>query len=191
MVRSCRPRLQHIRQVAGVQYIVSSLHDVPVGDVWTDGDLARLRDDVEAAGLGLEVIESLPVHEDVKLGRPSWDRLVDVHAQSLERIGAAGVPIVCYNFMPVFDWTRTDLALRLPDGSTGWRTTTPRWRPSTSCTAHSAFPLLMSSSCPSIVERLLATGAVAGVHLDDPAPMPDVICALVRGVASPLDGLDF
>ena len=110
--------LQHVRQIPGVEGIVSSLHDVPVGDSWTRDGLDRLRDTVESADLQLEAIESLPVHEDIKLGRPSRDHLIDAYAQSLGVIGAAGVSVVCYNFMPVFDWTRTDLALQLSDGST-------------------------------------------------------------------------
>jgi mannonate dehydratase len=64
------------------------------------------------------VIESIPVHEDIKLGRPSRDRFVDQYCESVRRMGEVGVPVLCYNFMPIFDWTRTDLAMRLPDGST-------------------------------------------------------------------------
>ncbi len=110
--------LAHVRQVPGVEGVVGALYDVPVGEPWPADGVARLRDAVEGAGLRLSVVESIPVHEDVKLGRPTRDRLIDAWALSLERVGAAGVPVVCYNFMPVFDWTRTDLALALADGST-------------------------------------------------------------------------
>jgi mannonate dehydratase len=77
-----------------------------------------LAERVDAAGLGLAVVESIPVHEDIKLGRPTRDRLIDNYCESVRHLGAVGVPVLCYNFMPVFDWTRTDLALTMPDGST-------------------------------------------------------------------------
>lgn len=110
-------RLDHIRQIPGVEGIVSALYDVPVGEAWPREDLTRLVEAVEDAGLRLTAIESIPVHEDIKLGRPERARYIDRYAQSIERAGALGIEVVCYNFMPVFDWTRTDLARRLPDGS--------------------------------------------------------------------------
>jgi mannonate dehydratase len=64
------------------------------------------------------VVESIPVHEDIKLGRPSRDRLIDNYCASVRAMGELGIPVLCYNFMPIFDWTRTDLAMRLDDGST-------------------------------------------------------------------------
>lgn len=109
--------LAHIRQIPGVTGIVSALHEVPAGEAWRVDDVLRLRDEVERAGMSLAVIESIPVHEDIKLGRPSRDRLIDAWCESLASVGAAGVPVVCWNFMPVFDWTRTSLAMRLADGS--------------------------------------------------------------------------
>lgn len=113
--------LAHIRQIPGVTGIVSALYDRPVGAPWDADAVAALRARVEAEGLTLSVIESVPVHEDIKLGRPTRDALIDAYARSLEAVGAAGVPVVCYNFMPLFDWLRTDLAYRLPDGSTALR----------------------------------------------------------------------
>lgn len=110
--------LAHVRQIPGVTGIVSALHDVPVGAPWPRDGVARLRDAVEDAGLRLAVVESIPVPEDVKLGRPARERLVDAWCRSVEAVGAAGVPVVCYNFMPVFDWTRTALDAPQPDGST-------------------------------------------------------------------------
>ena len=110
--------LQHIRQIPAVRGIVSACYDVPVGEAWPIGTLLGLREEVERAGLSLEVIESIPVHEDIKLGRPTRDRLIDSYCRSIFNTGRVGVPVVCYNFMPVFDWMRTDLALPLPDGST-------------------------------------------------------------------------
>jgi mannonate dehydratase len=96
---------------------VSALYDVPIGDVWPRDRIDQLSAAVRDAGLTLSVIESIPVHEDIKLGRPTRDRLIDRYTESIRSIGAAGVRVLCYNFMPVFDWMRTDLAMRLPDGS--------------------------------------------------------------------------
>lgn len=109
--------LGSIRQIPGVTEIVSALYDVPIGDAWPRDRIEGLASTIDDAGLTLAVVESIPVHEDIKLGRPSRDRLIDQYAESICRIGAAGVRVLCYNFMPVFDWMRTDLAMRLPDGS--------------------------------------------------------------------------
>ncbi len=110
--------LAHIRQIPGVAGVVSALYDVPVGAAWSREQLGRLQAQVEGAGLRLAVVESIPVHEDIKLGRPGRDRLIDHYCASVCAMGEVGVPVLCYNFMPVFDWMRTDLARRLPDGST-------------------------------------------------------------------------
>lgn len=109
--------LANIRQIPGVTGIVSALYDMPVGAVWPKEDLARLQDEIEAAGFRFDVVESLPVHEDIKLGRASRDALIDNYCRGVEHMGALGIPVLCYNFMPVFDWTRTDLARPLEDGS--------------------------------------------------------------------------
>ncbi|WP_213781330.1 mannonate dehydratase [Caballeronia sp. dw_276] len=110
--------LAYIRQIPGMYGIVSAIYDVPVGDVWPLQKIVELRDTVHAAGLALDVIESVPVHEDIKLGKPSRDALIANYGETLRNLGAAGIKVVCYNFMPVFDWTRTTLEKRLPDGST-------------------------------------------------------------------------
>ena len=110
--------LANIRQIPGVTGIVSALYDVPVGEPWTRDSLEALGADIDAAGLRFSVVESIPVHEDIKLGRPTRDRLCDAYAESIRNMGAIGVHVLCYNFMPVFDWMRTDLAMKLPDGST-------------------------------------------------------------------------
>jgi mannonate dehydratase len=110
--------LAHIRQIPGVQGVVSALYDVPVGDAWPRARLERLGADIDAAGLKLAVIESIPVHEDIKLGRPTRDRLIANYCASVRAMGELGIAVLCYNFMPVFDWLRTDLAMLLPDGST-------------------------------------------------------------------------
>ncbi|MFL9910502.1 mannonate dehydratase [Paraburkholderia sp. RL17-337-BIB-A] len=110
--------LDYIRQIPGMYGIVSAIYDVPVGEVWSPEKIVELKDTVHAAGLAIDVIESVPVHEDIKLGKPSRDALISNYARTLRNLGAAGIKVVCYNFMPVFDWTRTTLAKRLPDGST-------------------------------------------------------------------------
>src|SRR4051794_7936833 len=110
--------LAHIRQIPGVTGVVSALYDVPVGDAWPKEKLVALAERIDAAGLALEVVESIPVHEDIKLGRPSRDRLADAYCASVRAMGEIGVGVLCYNFMPIFDWTRTDLAELQPDGST-------------------------------------------------------------------------
>ena len=110
--------LGHIRQIPGVQSVVSALYDVPIGEAWGRDRLATLKAQIEDAGLCLAVVESIPVHEDIKLGRPTRDRLIDRYCASVRAMGDLRIPVLCYNFMPVFDWMRTDLARRLPDGST-------------------------------------------------------------------------
>jgi len=110
--------LQHIRQIPGVTGVVSALYDIPVGDVWPKCRLAALAEAIDAEGMSLAVVESIPVHEDIKLGRPTRARLVDQYCDSVRHMGELGIPVLCYNFMPVFDWMRTDLASAQPDGST-------------------------------------------------------------------------
>jgi len=110
--------LAHIRQIPGVRGVVSALYDVPVGAPWPREQLERLGGDIDAAGLTLAVVESIPVHEDIKLGRATRDRLIANYCESVRAMGELGISVLCYNFMPVFDWMRTDLAMGLPDGST-------------------------------------------------------------------------
>jgi mannonate dehydratase len=110
--------LAYIRQIPGVTGVVTALYDTAVGDAWPRASLERLAETIDTAGLSLAVVESIPVHEDIKLGRPSRDRLIDAWCESLQNVAAVGVPVVCYNFMPVFDWMRSNLALRLDDDST-------------------------------------------------------------------------
>ena len=110
--------LAYIRQIPAVRGIVGALFEIPVGKAWKLDQVAHLREDVEAHGMSLEVIESVPIHEDIKLGRATRDRLIDQYCESVRNIGRAGVRVLCYNFMPVFDWMRTELARPLADGST-------------------------------------------------------------------------
>jgi len=110
--------LQYIRQIPGMTHIVSAIYDEPVGEAWPMDKIRALKAGIEAAGLQFEVVESVPVHEDIKLGKPSRERLIANYQQTIRNLGAAGVKVICYNFMPVFDWTRTELAKVLEDGST-------------------------------------------------------------------------
>jgi mannonate dehydratase len=110
--------LQYIRQIPGMHGIVSAIYDVPVGEVWPVERIQALRTKIEAYDMAFDVIESVPVHEDIKLGKPSRDRLIANYQQTIRNLGACGLKVICYNFMPVFDWTRTSLAKQLSDGST-------------------------------------------------------------------------
>ena len=110
--------LQQIRIIPGMQEgIVTAVYDIPVGEVWSTKRIEQLKKDVEDAGLNISVIESVPVHEEIKQGKPNRDQLIENYKTTLTNLGKAGIPVVCYNFMPVFDWTRSDLNNDLPDGS--------------------------------------------------------------------------
>ena len=104
----CIP-LSYIKQIPNMSGVVTAVYDVPVGEVWPCDKIARLKELCEQADLEMEVIESVPVHEDIKLGKPSRDRLVANYAETIRNLGKFGVKCICYNFMPVFDWFRTDL----------------------------------------------------------------------------------
>ena len=110
--------LNQIRQIPGVTGVVGTLSDIPVGELWPSDAIRSYKDKIESHGLELEVIESVNVHEDIKLGLPSRDRYIENYIQTIKNLGSAGVKVICYNFMPVFDWLRTDLAEKMPDGST-------------------------------------------------------------------------
>ncbi|TDF55130.1 mannonate dehydratase [Cupriavidus sp. L7L] len=110
--------LEYIRQIPGMTHIVSAIYDEPVGEVWPLDKILALKSTIEAAGLQFKVVESVPVHEDIKLGKPTRERLIANYQQNIRNLAAAGIEVICYNFMPVFDWTRTELAKKLDDGST-------------------------------------------------------------------------
>ena len=110
--------LENIRQIPGMHSIVTAVYDVPVGEVLNRESIAELKKQTEEAGLHFEVIESVPVHEDIKLGKPARDRYIANYCENIKRLAEAGIKCICYNFMPVFDWTRTQLDHVLPDGST-------------------------------------------------------------------------
>ena len=108
--------LSMLRQI-GVEGIVTALHDIPNGEIWPYEAVAEMRDYVAAAGLRWSVVESLPVSESIKYGGPDRDRLIENYIVSLANLGKAGIKTVCYNFMPVLDWARTDLEHPNADGT--------------------------------------------------------------------------
>lgn len=109
--------LSKIRQIPGTTQVVGALFDIPVGEVWPKARIAQLKQEVEAAGLKLEVIESVNIHDDIKIGKPSRDRYIENYQQTIRNLSEYGIKVICYNFMPVFDWIRTNLAFKLADGS--------------------------------------------------------------------------
>ncbi len=109
--------LDMIRQIPGVTGVVTAVYSVPVGEVWPVEEIQKLKDMVNAKGLEMEVIESVPVHEDIKLGTGDCERYIENYKENIRRLAAVGVKCICYNFMPVFDWTRSRLDQPLPDGS--------------------------------------------------------------------------
>lgn len=110
--------LKQIRQIPGVRGVITTLYDTKPGEVWELSDILALKKEVEDAGLHISGIESVNIHEAIKAGTPERDRYIANYIQTLEHLGQADIHLVCYNFMPVFDWTRTELARVRPDGST-------------------------------------------------------------------------
>ena len=109
--------LDYIRQIPCMTGVVTAVYSVPVGEVWPQEEIDRMKSLVNAKGLEMEVIESVPVHEDIKLRRGDYQRYIDNYKENIRRLAKAGVKCICYNFMPVFDWTRSRLDQPLADGS--------------------------------------------------------------------------
>ena len=108
--------LAMLKQI-GVEGIVTALHDVPLGEVWTREQIRDLKEYIESYGMRWSVVESLPVTETIKYGGPDRDQQIEVYKESLRNLGLEGIHCVCYNFMPVLDWARTDLLHANPNGS--------------------------------------------------------------------------
>ncbi|QDI92103.1 mannonate dehydratase [Salicibibacter halophilus] len=110
--------LEQIKQIPGVEGVVWALHDREAGEVWPLDEVMEVKKQAEEHGFHIDVVESINVHEDIKLGLPSRDHYIENYKQSIKNVAAAGAKVICYNFMPVFDWTRTDLFKEMEDGST-------------------------------------------------------------------------
>ena len=109
--------LREYAQIPGIYGIVTSLYHLPLGIEWEKEEILRLKRQVEDVGLKLELVDSFRIHEDIKRGLDTRRALLDVYRKNIRMLAECGVRVICYNFMPVFDWTRTDLAYPLPDGS--------------------------------------------------------------------------
>ncbi|MDD6275382.1 MAG: mannonate dehydratase [Clostridia bacterium] len=110
--------LEQIKQVPGVVGVVPALHSLPAGEAWPLDMIMDMKSEIESAGLTMECIESVNVHEDIKLGARDADKYIENYKTSIRNLSKAGVKVICYNFMPVFDWTRTDLAMDMGNGAT-------------------------------------------------------------------------
>ncbi len=110
--------LEQIRQIPGVKGVITTVYDSVPGEAWTQERVHSIREDVEAHGLEISGIESVNIHDDIKTGSPRRDEYIENYIKTLEVLGKEDIHMVCYNFMPVFDWTRSDLAKVRPDGST-------------------------------------------------------------------------
>lgn len=110
--------LEYIKQIPGMTGITSAIYDTDVGEVWDIEKIKELKNKIQSAGLEFEVIESVPIHEDIKLGLQTRDKYIENYKQTIRNLSKVGIKVICYNFMPIFDWTRSQLDKKLDDNST-------------------------------------------------------------------------
>ena len=110
--------LEQLRQIRYVEGLISTLYYKQAGELWTREEIAALKKEITDGGLELSGIESVNIHDAIKIGTPDRDMYIENYIKTLENLGEEGIDLVCYNFMPVFDWTRSNLAKPRPDGST-------------------------------------------------------------------------
>ena len=109
--------IEHVRQIPCVEGVVCTLMDIPAGEVWPEEDIQKMHAFVKANGLNMDVIESVNIHEDIKLGASTRDEKIENYIETMRRLSNVGVKVICYNFMPVLDWARSHLYFPLEDGS--------------------------------------------------------------------------
>ena len=109
--------LEKISQIPTMRSIVSAVYDIKPGGVWSEESIAKISEECKRHGLVFDVVESVPVPEDIKLGSPNADELIENYCENIRRLGKAGVKCICYNFMPVFDWLRSELEHQQSDGA--------------------------------------------------------------------------
>ena len=110
--------LKYIRQIPNMRSVVTAVYDVKPGEVWPEESLKKLKEQAEENGLIFDIVESVPVPEEIKLGTEKADEYTEVYCENIRRCAKYGVKCITYNFMPVFDWTRTQLDKEAADGST-------------------------------------------------------------------------
>ena len=110
--------LSDIKQIPGVTSIVWALHNKMPGEIWEIDEIQKVADQIHAYGFDMDVVESVNVHDDIKIGLPTRDKYIENYKQCIRNLSKFGVKVICYNFMPIFDWTRTDLFHPVGDGST-------------------------------------------------------------------------
>ena len=111
-------KLSDIKQIPGVDGIVWALHDKMPGEIWEEEEIAKVKAALDEYGFNMDVVESVNVHDDIKIGLPTRDKYIEIYKQCIRNLSKFGVKVICYNFMPIFDWTRSNLFHPVGDGST-------------------------------------------------------------------------